>query len=65
MSLQVPERQERRSSHRRPAALPMRAPRRQAEEDQQEEQAARFLRPTSQVSRAGNRQVAQQHQVHQ
>ena len=48
-SLQVQERQERRSSHRRPAALPMRAPGRQAEEDR-EEQAARFLRPTSQVS---------------
>jgi len=63
-SVQVPERQERRSSHRRPAALPMRAPGRQAEEDR-EEQAARFLRPTSQVSRAGNRRAAPHHQVHQ
>ena len=63
MSLQVQERREQRSSHRRPA-LPMRAPRRQAEEDQ-EEQAARFLRPTSQVSRAGNRRAAPHHQVHQ
>ena len=60
-SLQVPERQEQRSSRRRPA-LPMRA--RRPEEDR-EDKAARFLRPTSQASRAGNRRAAPHHQVQQ